>query len=140
MRHVREDTPVIVVERGGGNLGAFLLGVLIGGGIALLFAPQSGEETRLALKERGRRLREAAGATAEALQGKLEEGYERAKARVEEGFETARRTIEEKKADAKDAIEAGKAAAHSAREELERRLAESRAGRSKTSATTDAEV
>lgn len=139
MKHVREDSPVIVVERSSGGLGAFLFGLIVGGGLALLLAPQSGEETREVLRERGRRLKEAAGATAEALQGRVEDGYEKARTRVEEGFETARRSIAETKAGAKDALEAGKAAVHSARDELERRLHEARSARGGTAASPSAE-
>jgi len=47
-----------------GDLGSFLtgfiLGGLIGAGAALLFAPQSGEQTRTMLRERGIELRDRA--------------------------------------------------------------------------------
>ena len=140
MRHVREDSPVIVVERSGSSLGGFLLGILVGGGLALLLAPHSGEETRRVLRERGHRLKEAAEATADALQGRFEEGYEKARTRVEEGIETARRTIDDKKSSARDALRAGKAAVHSARDELERRLADARSGREQSPASIDTEA
>lgn len=129
MAQIRDDSPVVVVERSSGGLGGFLFGLLIGAGAALLFAPQSGEETREALRNRGRRLREDAQARAEEWQERFEEGYDRAKERLEEGFESARRTLSEKRKDAREALEAGKAAVHSARDELERRLAEARSGR-----------
>jgi gas vesicle protein len=121
--------PVVVVERSGSGVGAFLLGALLGAGVALLFAPQSGEETRRVIRERGRRLRHRLEAAADDLQERAEEGYESAKQRLEEGFESVRRNIEEKRAGAHDALDAGRAAVHSAREELERRLSESRARR-----------
>lgn len=48
-------------ERGGLNAGVFAaglaLGVILGAGAALLFAPQSGADARHALAKRGRRLR-----------------------------------------------------------------------------------
>ena len=132
MRHVRED-PVVVIERQSTGLGSFFLGLLVGGGLALLLAPQSGEETRAVLRERGQRLREAAASGAEELQDRVEDGYERAKARVEEGFESARRTLHEKRSGARDAYRAGKAAVHSARDELERRLADARSTRDEPS-------
>lgn len=139
MAHGRDDTPVVVVERSGGGLGAFLLGLVLGAGAALLLAPQSGEETRRVLRERGRRVRDAVSERADELVDRVEGGYERARERLEEGFEHARRTVEEKRSDAKDAVEAGKAAYHSARDELERRLAKSRA-RGKVSAAEDADA
>lgn len=123
-----EGQPVVVVERSG-NIGSFLWGAVIGAGVALLLAPRSGEETREVLREKGRRLRVRAEDTADDIQSRLEGGYERAKARVEEKFERARRNIGETRAGARDAVKAGKAAVHSAREELERRLADAKAAR-----------
>ena len=124
-----DNRPVVIVERSNGGLGSFLWGALCGAGIALLMAPRSGEETREVLRSRGRRLRARAQGTAEDLQGHVEDGYEVAKARVEEGFETARNSLTDIRTGAKDAVEAGKATVHSAREELERRLADARAAR-----------
>ena len=52
MAHVVDDKPVIIIEKSsGGGLGGFLLGALVGAGAALLFAPQTGEETREVLRE-----------------------------------------------------------------------------------------
>ncbi len=49
-----DETPYIVIEReGGGGLGSFILGALVGAGLALLFAPQSGEETQEEIKIQG---------------------------------------------------------------------------------------
>lgn len=130
------DAPVVVIEKSGGA-GSFLMGLLIGAGAALLLAPQSGEETRRAIRDRGRRLRDVVSEHADELTDRVEEGYERAKARLEEGFERARGTIEEKRTGARDAIDAGKAAVHSARDELERRLAKTRSARGKVAATDE---
>lgn len=131
MPHVRDDGAVIIVEKSNGGIGGFLLGLLVGAGAALLFAPQSGEETRQVIRDRSRQLRDDAYGRAEDLQERVEEGYERAKERLEEGFETARRTVKDKRADANSALDAGKAAVTSARDELERRLSDSRASRRK---------
>jgi gas vesicle protein len=129
MTHTRDDKPVIIIERSGGGLGGFLVGLLIGAGAALLLAPQSGEETREQLVERGKKLRDDARSRAEDLRDRVEDGYERAKERLEDGLDSARSTFREKRVGAHDALDAGKAAVHSARDELERRLAEARAGR-----------
>jgi len=123
-----DNRPVVVVERSTG-LASFFWGALFGAGIALLMAPRSGEETREVLRAKGRRLRARAQDTADDLQGRLEGGYERAKARVEEGIDTARSSVADVRAGAHDAVEVGKATVHSAREELERRLSEARAAR-----------
>lgn len=130
MAQVRDDKPVIIIEKSSGGFGGFVLGLLVGAVGALLLAPQSGEETREALRERGKRLRDDAQDKASEIGGRIEEGFERAKERVEDGFDTARRSFEQKRAGAKDAIHAGRAAVHSARDELEKRLAESRSERS----------
>jgi gas vesicle protein len=128
MRH-RDEQPVVLVERGSG-VGAFIAGAALGALAALLLAPQSGAETRAQIRGRVRRLREAAEDRLEDLQDAVETGYEKTKASIEAGLQRARRTIDERREDAKDAVGAGKAAVRTAREELERRLAEARAQRS----------
>jgi gas vesicle protein len=50
-------------QRGGGvgtALKAFTVGSLVGGGLALLYAPQKGEQTRQQLQQRGTQLRDQA--------------------------------------------------------------------------------
>jgi gas vesicle protein len=122
--------PVVVVDRSEGGLAGFLLGLAVGAGVALLFAPRTGDETRQQLKNTGRRLRAAAAERAEDLQEALSGRYERTRDRIEEGLESARNTLDEKRESARDAIHAGKEAVKSARSELERRLAESKASKS----------
>ena len=130
MPREREEPRVVIVERGS-TLGAFLWGSLLGAGLALLVAPRTGTETRRLLRARGRELLDAAGDKADELRQLVSEGYERTKERVEEGLETARRAVDERKDAARDAVDAGRAAVHSAREELDRRLSESRATRTR---------
>lgn len=137
MSHARDEAPVVVVERSSGGIGGFLFGVLAGAAVALLFAPQSGEETRRQLRERGRRIRDTAEDHLEDWQERIEEGYEEAKARVEEGFRSARRRVGETREQARDAVDAGKAALGSARDELERRLADSRKTRARQATPAD---
>jgi gas vesicle protein len=50
----------VVIERRGGGAGVFFLGLAIGAGLALLFAPQTGEETRAALARNSRKLKRKA--------------------------------------------------------------------------------
>ena len=52
-----DETPYVIVERRGSNLGAFLGGAVIGAIVALLYAPKTGEETQADLKDGLRRLR-----------------------------------------------------------------------------------
>ncbi len=118
-----EEPRVVVVEKSGG-LGSFLLGLAVGAGLALLLAPQSGEDTRRLLRARGRRLWTAAEEKAEELQDLVAGGFEDAKARVEE-------VLDDRRQAARDTLEAGRATARSARDELEHRLAEARAARAR---------
>ena len=47
----QDDAPYVVIERdGGGGLGSFVLGALVGAGLALLFAPKSGLRPKKTLK------------------------------------------------------------------------------------------
>jgi gas vesicle protein len=121
MRREKEP-PVVIVEKSDGGLGPFFWGAVIGAGLALLLAPQSGEETRRQLKNRGRRLWAAAEEKAAEIQDLVAGGLEDAKSRVEDA-------IDERRQHARDVVDAGKAAVHSARDELERRLSDARAAR-----------
>jgi gas vesicle protein len=132
-----DDQPVVVVERSGGGVGAFLAGALVGAVAALLLAPHSGEETRAQLRERAQRLREVAEDKLDDLQDVVETGYAKTKAHVEASLQSARRSIDERRDEARDTLDAGKAAVRTARDELERRLADARSQRR---STADAEV
>lgn len=54
MPEEREDQHIIV-DRGGGQLTAFVIGLLVGAGTALLLAPKSGAETRAEIARQVRR-------------------------------------------------------------------------------------
>jgi gas vesicle protein len=59
----RDESAVVIERRSGGagtGIAMFLLGAAIGAGVALLFAPQSGEETRADLRRGARRLKRKA--------------------------------------------------------------------------------
>ena len=72
----------------GGFLAAFAIGALAGAGIALLYAPRSGKETRKLIADKGRDL----------------------KGQATDAIEDARDFIEGKKAEIASAVEAGKEA------------------------------
>jgi gas vesicle protein len=127
MRHHDHDEPYIVIEKHSGSVGNLLLGVLIGAGVALLFAPRSGTETRTAISRRARRAGTTVKGVAEEVTDQVVGTFEGAKARVEEQIDSARSAIEMKKAQVARAMEAGREAAHQARGDLERRLAETKA-------------
>jgi gas vesicle protein len=122
-----EDERYYVIEEKGGGAGSFLLGAVIGAGIALLLAPQSGVETRRDIKRKAREVSDAAKDAAGELQDTVVDRYSKAKASVGTTLDTARQAIDLKKHQASEAIRAGREAAAQAREELEARLAETKA-------------
>lgn len=71
-----------------GDLGSFLAGFVIGGligaGVALLLAPQSGEETRGLIKEKSIELRDRAYDTADEARVKAEQFAQQARDRAAE--------------------------------------------------------
>lgn len=85
---------------------AFVLGAAVGGGIALLTAPRSGQETR-------DRIRDLADETRDKLGQMAEDAETRVKKAVEEGKEM----LEEKKELVQAAIKAGKEAMEAERAE-----------------------
>ena len=125
--HFDEDEPYVVIEKTEGSTGSFLLGLALGAGVALLFAPRSGEETRRELNRRAYRMRDAAQGMAEDLSGTVRDRFHEARAQVEERIDSARHAVEVKRQQVTQAVQAGPAAAAQAREELERRIAETKA-------------
>ncbi|MGB7211692.1 MAG: YtxH domain-containing protein [Gemmatimonadales bacterium] len=92
----------------------FLLGLGLGAGLALLFAPQSGEDTRAAVRRRVRALRDVA-----------EEQFEEAREAMSDGLDRAAHAVT---GDAED-DEDHQASGSTAREALQRRLRAARARR-----------
>ena len=112
----RDEAPYIVIERdAGGGLGSFVLGALIGAGVALLLAPKSGEETQEEIKERAKRLRVVA-----------EERVREAQRQLEERLEEAREGVHARYDDVRDAVTQGRRAASEAREDLSEKLQRSK--------------
>ncbi|MBI2837937.1 MAG: YtxH domain-containing protein [Acidobacteria bacterium] len=70
---------------------AFLLGSVVGAGLALLFAPASGEETRRKIRETSGRLKDRVREGAEEWRGTVGEGLGKAKEGVK-GFVEDKRT------------------------------------------------
>ena len=157
----RDDRRYVLVERedGGSPLGWFLLGGVLGAGLALLFAPQSGNRTRRLVGRKLGKLRDAADAALDDLRetlshpanGSLEEGEaeeegEESGEGEEEAAEAAQADeseLESGQEDGRDRVERGPSSrrrvARSARRELEHRLAEARARRQRALADDDEE-
>jgi gas vesicle protein len=125
--HEHDEEPYIVIEKHSGGIGEFLVGALVGAGIALLFAPKSGVETRDDIKRGARKAQDRVRDVADGVKDQVVDTFEGARARVEEQLETARSAIAAKKDQVSRAMEAGRDAAQQARTDLERRLAETKA-------------
>lgn len=123
-----EEGGFVVIERpGGAGIGTFLLGAAIGAGIALLFAPRSGAETRADIRRRARNAKDAASRTVHGVTDTVTDTFQDARRRVEEQIDSARSAIEHKRDQVRRAVDAGRSAADEARLEIETRLAETKA-------------
>jgi gas vesicle protein len=93
------------------EFGAFLVGFVVGGltgaVVALLFAPQTGEETRALIKDKSIELRDKAQVTAEEAYARAEQAAKDARVRAEELAHEARERATEL---ANDVRERGKSA------------------------------
>jgi gas vesicle protein len=117
-----------------GDFGAFLSGFVIGGlvgaAVALLMAPQSGEETRAMIRDKSIELKEQVEQTAADARAQAEQFAVDARTRAESIAKDARIkaeelqkrgqvVLEEQKTRIEKAIDAGKKAAQSKRAEIE---------------------
>lgn len=98
------------------EFGAFLVGFIVGGltgaVVALLFAPQSGEETRALIKDKSIELRDKAQHTAEEALARAEAAVAEARARADE---LAKQLRERSKEAIEDVRERGKSAVEAVR-------------------------
>ena len=122
-----EPREVVYVEGGGDSSAKWLFwGACLGAGLALLYAPRSGEETRRNLQRRLWKLR----AMTEEKMDELVEQYVPGRRRVADSAdEFPVDELDDEIEEPPVAPEPRAAATPSAREELERRLAEARARR-----------
>ncbi len=116
----RDERDIVVIEQGGGGSVWWLLaGGVLGAGLALLFAPRTGEDTRRILARRLARLKDTA----------------------EDAFISGENPEEPEAESASpaEAAPAGHSAASPARLELEKRLADARARRQRALVEEDEE-
>jgi hypothetical protein len=122
MRHKGRE--VVYVQRGDSSAKWLFWGAVLGAGLALMYAPRSGEETRRVLQRRLWKLRAMTEEKLDELAQQFGGSRESLRELDEEDFD------EEELFESRDAPSARvRPAAPSAREELERRLAEARARR-----------
>lgn len=101
-----EEQATIIIEKDrGAELGSFILGALVGAGLALLFAPQTGRETQEQLRERARQLRDV----------------------TEDRVKDLREDFGSRMDSARDVVDRGRQVASETRVELEERLERSKA-------------
>lgn len=122
-----DDEPYVVIEKHSSGLGSFFLGLAVGAGLALLFAPQSGTETRQSIARGARRVRRAAGDAVDGVKERVSDSFESARQKVEDRIDAVRGAVHEKRDHVERAVRAGREAAQQARQDLERRLAETKA-------------
>jgi gas vesicle protein len=122
-RNWDDDEQIIIVEGSDSSgLSAFILGAAIGAGLALIFAPQTGEETRRTIRRGAQKAGEATKRAGE----RVTDALTQAKSDLESRIDTARSSLDLKKVQVSRAVDAGREAARTAREDLERRMAEQR--------------
>ena len=119
--------PYVIIEKQDVGIGPFLLGIALGAGVALLFAPQSGQETRRGIARSARRAQDAAQDFVEDVSGTVADKFKEVRTSVEERLEATIDAVDERKRRVTNAFHAGRAAAREARGELEQRIAETKA-------------
>ena len=119
--------PYVIIEKQEIGIGPFLLGIALGAGVALLFAPQSGQETRRGIARSARRAQDAAQDFVEDVSGTVADKFNEVRTSVEERIEATIDAVDDRKRRVTNAFHAGRAAAREARGELEQRIAETKA-------------
>lgn len=122
-----DDEPYVVIEQRPAGVGSFLLGLAVGAGVALLFAPRTGEETRREIQRRAREVGDQAQDLVADLTESVGNTFQQAKDSVEDRIGAARDAVDLKRRQVSNAVDAGRAAAQQARVELEQRIAETKA-------------
>lgn len=122
-----DEGPYVVIEKSEPGIGTLLLGIAIGAGVALLFAPRTGEETRRDLQRRARKVTDQAQDFVTEMTDSVSQKIQSAREQVEERIDSTRSAVELKRRQVSNAVDAGREAARQARVELEQRIAETKA-------------
>lgn len=103
---------------GGEFLAGFLVGALAGAAAALLLAPQSGEQTRVLIREKGIELQHRADELSNEARKRADELSSEARKRAEDIQLQAKGKADELQTKVKQAVEEGKAVAAEKQKEL----------------------
>lgn len=122
-----DEGPYVVIERSEPGIGTFVIGLAIGAGLALLFAPRTGEETRRDLQRRARKMGDQAQDFVSEVTESVSNTIHAAKDKVDASIDSTRTAVDLKRRQVSNAVDAGRAAAAQARVELEQRIAETKA-------------
>ncbi|MDQ3081000.1 MAG: YtxH domain-containing protein [Gemmatimonadota bacterium] len=117
----------VVIERREAGIGSFIIGLAVGAGIALLFAPRTGEATRRDLQRSAQRMGDQAQNLVTGVADSVSQTIQDARMRVETRIGVARDSVDLKRRQVTNAVDAGRMAAQQARVELEQRIAETKA-------------
>lgn len=137
MRHEDEEEYEVIIEERGGGWGTFLLGALVGAGVALLLAPRGGRETQAELGRLLGGVRDlAGGAPSGGTRTSVTGWVDRARGQVTGRLDEVRAAVDDRLDRVRGAVDEGRLAATQARVELRRRVEEAksayRAGRGGT--------
>jgi gas vesicle protein len=116
-----------VIEEGGGGMRTFVLGALVGAGVALLLAPRSGRETQAELARALGGLRDRADGPVDGARLSLTDWVGRARGRVTGRLDEVRTVVDDRVGRVRGAVDEGRMAARQARVELRRRVDEAKA-------------
>jgi gas vesicle protein len=122
-----DDELEIVIEERGGGVRTFLLGALVGAGVALLLAPRSGRETQGELVRALGGLRDRADGPVDGARTSLTDWVGRARGRMTGRLDDVRTAVDDRVGRVRGAVDEGRLAARQARVELRRRVDEAKA-------------
>lgn len=126
-RYDFDGEPYVVIEQESTGVGAFLLGLALGAGAALLFAPRPGAELRGDIGQRARDAREAASELMSDAVDTVSNSLDEVRYAVDDRISATRDVVSRTRRQLGDAVDAGRSAATEARAELERRIAANKA-------------
>ena len=115
---MRERT--IIVRRG--SFGSFMMGAILGAGLALLFAPKSGEETRSLLSEKGNEIKDKGYEFKDKATEVAKDTKEKAQSTIDNARSKIEETTQEMKQSAQDAKNSMNDQANADQKELKRNL------------------